>query len=85
VAAAIGCTCTIDKITRCSDINAELADHLSKANFAEFWSNWPADRPRTPEPAWIPPAILAWIDKPEVDHQLGDKILSEIAAADGGI
>ncbi len=85
VAAAIGCTCTIDKITRCSDNNAELADYLSKANFAAFWSNWPADRPRTPEPAWIPPAILAWIDKPEVDHQLGDKILSQIAAADGGI
>jgi hypothetical protein len=85
VTAALGCTLSIDKIARCSDNNTELADHLSKANFAAFFNSWPADRHRSPEPAWIPPAILAWIDHPTVDTMLGDKILSQISDADGGI
>jgi hypothetical protein len=37
------------------------------------------------EPAWISPAILAWIDSPSADPDLGDKILRHISAADGGI
>jgi len=85
VTAALGCTLSIDKIARCSDNNTELADHLSKANFTAFFNGWPADRPRSPEPAWIPPAILAWIDSPTVDTMLGDRILSQISDADGGI
>ncbi|MFO0005567.1 MAG: hypothetical protein ACK559_31010, partial [bacterium] len=50
-----------------------------------FFNGWPADRPRSPDPAWIPPAILAWIDYPAVDPLLGDKILSQISQVDGGI
>jgi hypothetical protein len=85
LAAAFGSTVTIDKVTRCSNIDAELADHLSKGDFAKFFQDWPADRARALEPAWIPPAILAWIDSPAADPNLGDKILRQISAADGGI
>jgi hypothetical protein len=83
VAAAFGCVVTIDKITRCSNNGAELADFLSKGNFNAFYDGWPDDRPRDLEPAWIPPAILTWIDKPTVDHVLGDKILANIRQKDG--
>jgi hypothetical protein len=79
VAAAIGCTLTIDKITRCSDTGAVLADLLSKGQFPAFYSTWPTDKPRATEPAWIPPAILAWLDHPAVDSLLGDRILKQIA------
>jgi hypothetical protein len=82
VAAAIGCTLTIDKITRCSDSGAILADLLSKGQFAAFYDKWPVDKPRSPEPAWIPPAILAWLDYPAVDSSLGDRILKQIAEKD---
>jgi hypothetical protein len=83
VAAALGSTLTIDKISRCSNTGAELADHLSKGNFSAFYAGWPTGRARNLEPAWIPPAILAWIDKPAVDHALGVKILADIQRKDG--
>jgi hypothetical protein len=85
IAAAIGCTVAIEKITRCSDVNASLADHLSKGDFTAFRRDWPTDRPRALDPAWIPPAILAWIDYPVSDLDLGDKILRQLSAVDGGI
>jgi len=85
VAAALGCTFTIEKITRCSNSGAELADHLSKGNFAAFYKEWPSGSQRDLEPAWIPPAILAWIDNPSDDPTLGDAILRDLAARDGGL
>ncbi len=42
-------------------------------------------RPRSLDPAWIPPAILAWVDYPVSDLDLGDKILKQLAVMDGGI
>jgi hypothetical protein len=85
VCAALGCTLAIDKITRCSNTPAMLADSLSKANFTSFFELWPADIQRDPEPAWIPPSILDWIDKPRVDHELGDRILKDLLIQDGHI
>jgi hypothetical protein len=40
VAAAFGCTLTIDKITRCSNTAASLADDLSKGDFQTFYTRW---------------------------------------------
>jgi hypothetical protein len=85
LAAAFGSTVAIEKITRCSNIDAELADHLSKGDFARFYQDWPAHRDRALNPAWIPPAILAWIDSPTADPELGEKILKQISVADNGI
>ena len=83
VAAAIGCSVTIDKITRCSDTGAVLADELSKGRFTTFKAKLPLDWLIDPEPGWIPLAILDWIQDPKVDFDLGDKILREMLLKDG--
>ncbi len=84
VAAGIGCRFTIEKIRRRSNAGAVMADALSKADFSEFRktageSQWLLAE----QPAWIPPAILYWIAKPEVDESLGARILEDISR-DGG-
>ena len=79
IAANVGCTVTIDKITRISNNGAILADELSKGRFTAFKSKLPEGWAIRQEPAWIPPSILAWIALPSADHELGDKILQDIA------
>ena len=81
VAAGLGCAVDICKITRCSNISATLADHLSKANFRQFRSlaaqnflNFPL------EPSWIPSSLLRWIENPKEDDKLGDNILIELSS-----
>lgn len=81
VATGLGCAVDICKITRCSNISATLADHLSKANFRQFRSlaaqnflNFPL------EPSWIPSSLLRWIENPKEDDKLGDNILIELSS-----
>ena len=81
IAAATGCTVHIKKITRCSNVGALLADQLSKAQFKDFRNtahsaNWDL----RVEPAAIPVALLAWIDKPFPDMDLATRILRELAS-----
>ena len=78
IAAKASCTVTIDKITRVSNDGAILADELSKGRFTTFKSKLPEGWTIRQEPAWIPPSILAWIALPAADHNLGDKIISDI-------
>lgn len=85
VAAALGCTFTIDKITRRSVIGAALADELSKGRLLAFRQQLPADWSLDPDPAWIPPAILDWIDRPRPNLELGDAILQDLRRRDGFI
>jgi len=82
VATANGCTMSIEKITRCSNTGAILADELSKGRFAAFRRKLPEDWPINPSPAWIPPSILYWIACPKVDLDLGDRILKDIQRHD---
>jgi len=80
VCAALGCTLHIRKIKRCSNTGAILADALSKAQFQAFRSTaQQADWSLQLEPAVIPVRLLAWMDKPFPDMDLGHKILAEIA------
>jgi hypothetical protein len=81
VATAAGCRLTIEKITRCSNTGAELADELSKGRFTAFKRKLPANWAIKPEPARIPASILAWIAVPTVDCNLGDKILRDLNIA----
>jgi hypothetical protein len=83
IAAAIGCTFTVDKITRCSTTGAILADELSKGRFAAFRAKLPPQWALDAEPAWIPPAILKWIHNPVADPGLGDAILRDMSLKDG--
>ena len=78
VAAAIGCSITIQKITRCSNTGAELADELSKGRFPAFKRKLPDNWLINEQPSWIPPSILAWIAVPKHDPDLGHKIVNDL-------
>jgi len=80
VAAALNIRVKLVKITRCSNIGSDLADALSKADFSRFRrESQTAGMSMNLEPAVIPPRLLSWINKPEVDFQLANKILHELA------
>jgi hypothetical protein len=77
VAAAAGCQLAIDKITRCSEEGAVLADALSKADFEPLWAARAAwDLPV--DPAAIPASLLRWVADPVSDEELGARILREL-------
>jgi hypothetical protein len=59
--------------------------HGSKEDFQAFYARRPDNCPREIDPAWIPPSILAWIDRPAMDLSLGEKILTDILRVDGYI
>jgi hypothetical protein len=80
VAAALGCRLTIEKVTRCSSPGTVMADALSKAQFGLFRRveaevGWGLGT----EPAWVPRSVLAWLQKPVQDDDLGEKVLRELA------
>jgi hypothetical protein len=81
LATAAGCRVTIDKITRCSNDGAILADELSKGRHAAFRAKLPSSWTVNTDPAWIPVSILAWIADPAVDLDLGGKIINDLVAA----
>ena len=82
VAAGLGCRFTIEKITRCSGPGAKMADSLSKGNFNEFRrtalaSGWAL----AVAPACVPGQILAWLQNPRDDEDLGQRILQELSTS----
>jgi hypothetical protein len=57
-----------------------LADHLSKAKFAEFkgaaaGGGWAL----ATQPLRIPPPLLSWLHAPKVDDDLGPRIVLYLA------
>jgi hypothetical protein len=82
ITTALGCHADIQKIRRCSNTGAILADHLSKSEFKMFREKATADRwSLNREPLRIPPPLLLWLRQPEVDDSLGPRITAAIAAA----
>jgi hypothetical protein len=82
VAAAIGCSLHIAKVTRCSNTGAVLADALSKGEFARARAvaqeeNWQLQL----EPARLPVSLLRWIAKPVPSDDLAADILAELATS----
>jgi len=77
VADALGTKIEIQKITRCSNPGAKMADALSQADFNRFRVEGGALL--NPEPAPIPPVLLKWCANPVVDDDLGKKIVTYIA------
>jgi hypothetical protein len=75
IAAAIGCTWHIQKITRCSNLQAIVADALSKAQFARARLQHPL---LDTAPAPVPASLVRWIDRPIPSDDLAHQILSEI-------
>lgn len=82
VAAGIGCSFEIDKITRCSTPLAVMADALSKADFPRFWGTAYQNSgfELGLEPAWVPPSLLRWVESPRPDDDLGLRILHDVAS-----
>ena len=79
VAAGIGCRLDVVKILRCSTPEADMADALSKAAFQRFWDlNDRENLGLGLEPAWVPPQLCAWLENPQEDDALGDRILAGI-------
>ena len=76
VAAALHCRVELKKIRRCSTVEACAADSLSKGSFRKFKKEMPG---ANLEPAIIPKSLLLWIDQPDEDRLLGQKILREMA------
>jgi len=83
VAASLNISVQLEKITRCSNPQAAMADALSKANFKCFREiAHAAEMSMNIEPETVPASLLAWIDKPTVDFQLADRILKELAVTE---
>ena len=84
VASGLGCWIEVVKITRCSNAGADMADALSKADFARFWGLCDGSGFDCPlEPAWVPVSLIAWLESPCPDEGLGQRILGEISQRTG--
>ena len=77
VAVAIGCRAFVQKVRRCSTPQAIAADALSKDDMARFREMIP-DSDLLPRP--VPRTVLAWLEAPTVDMDLGRKIVLELDA-----
>ena len=79
VAAELGCRFFIEKVTRCSNIHASLADALSKGRCVAFRAMAASAGLRfPPSPARFPVALLQWVDRPTADPELGSRLLSAL-------
>ena len=78
VATALNCDLWVEKVSRCSSPETEAVDALSKCDYGRFLHNMPeADKlPRT-----VPMALLQWMEDPQPDRDLGDRILREMASS----
>ena len=88
VAAGLNTVSTVTKVTRCSELGPVLADLLSKGKREEFDRLHPAGPGRELLPRPVPEPLVRWIRQPEVDHNLGRKILgwmSEHGMAPGAV
>jgi hypothetical protein len=82
LAAALGCCFFIQKMTRCSNLPATLADLLSKGPVQEFWDCVRAGGVPLPVgPAAIPSELLRWIHNPIPDGQLGAWLVGQLGLA----
>ena len=76
IAAALNVELFIEKIRRCSNVEAKAADALSKSDFSFFRKLMPG---ANPGPQRVPVALLKWINNPQPDRFLGLKILAEMS------
>ena len=76
VAAGLNTVSTVTKVTRCSELGPVLADLLSKGKREEFDRLHPAGPGRELLPRPVPEPLVRWIRQPEVDHNLGRRILT---------
>ena len=80
LAATFACRIVVEKIARCSSPLAVMADSLSKASYTKFWSVAYGNGGfnLSLQPASVPGELLAWIEDPRQDDDLGDRLVKEI-------
>ena len=76
VATALRCELWVEKVPRCSSMETEAADALSKCD-AERFSFYMPDQ--EPMPRKVPQTLIKWMADPKPDRDLGDRILEEMA------
>ena len=80
VAAGLGCSLQLCKITRCSNEGAFMADCLSKGAMEKFRTV--AERARGFNlpflPLCVPKTLMQWARKPVADFDLGERLLKEL-------
>ena len=76
VSTALNCELYVCSIARCSNIQAEAADALSKCDMDRFHENMPE---ANLVPEVVPGVLLKWIEDPVPDRDLGDRILKQMA------
>ena len=80
VSTGLHCKVDIQKVTRCSTPMATMSDSLSKGEFLRFWDQVKEEELDMPlDMAWVPQALLKWIQDPKEDDRLGQKILMELS------
>ena len=78
VAVSINCQLEIRKVTQCSTVGAEAADAVSKGDFVRFRRLKPQSNLN---PGKVPQALVDWVNDPQEDRRLGDRILQEMGVA----
>ena len=80
IAAALGTVVDLVKIQRCSNTGAVIADQLSKGELAMACATAEAHgQPLQQEPARLDGPLLAWLQNPVIDDELGAKCLRHLA------
>ena len=77
VAVALGSRAFVRDITRCSTVNSEAADALSKSDFVRFFRLIPD---RELEQRHVPRSFLRWLDNPVDSSSLGPNIVADLRA-----
>ena len=76
ISAALDIEVFVSGIARCSTLEADAADALSKCDMDRFFRLIPdADI----EPREVPAALLRWLENPLPDRRLGHRILRQLA------
>ena len=74
----LACVVRVVKTRRMSGTGEAVADALSKGDWDRAWELIPY---KNTDPEKIPRALLRWIQDPEPDLYLGEKILRELSAS----
>ena len=75
IASRLKCRLDIRKITRCSNVEADQADALSKGEFTRFARLW---KGQLPEARRFPRILLKWLADPDPEYPLGLEICKEL-------
>ena len=78
VARGLNCEAYARKVQRCSAKGPVMADMLSKGMMEEFMTLWTEEKNVEMVSRKLPPALKYWLEHPDVDNDLGVKVLKHM-------